>query len=129
LSDATYSQDYIGTQNSEFWNELCGTNAAKVLGIDEQTSDSLRRFDKWFFDFYPYLIPFIQKNSRNCSSFLEVGLGYGSLGQFLATDKGSSTGLDIAKNAVEMMKFRIEGLQRIPTVIHSDVLNCPFEDN
>lgn len=41
--------------NSKFWDELCGTNIAKVLGISDDSAESLHLFDKWFFDFYPYL--------------------------------------------------------------------------
>ena len=42
-------------KNMKFWEELCGTHMAKKLGITELNSESLARFDNWYFDFYPYL--------------------------------------------------------------------------
>ena len=45
--------------NSTFWNELCGSTLARRLGIKDSSAASLKLFDDWYFDFYPYLLPFV----------------------------------------------------------------------
>lgn len=129
LNDNETSSGLIGKKNSTFWDELCGTNAAIHLGIDTQSFSSLRKFDDWYFNFYPYLIPFTKKSLKESVRCLEIGLGYGSLGQFLATDKSFYVGMDISRNATEMMGFRLDGLELPGTVVHSDVLNSPFSND
>jgi SAM-dependent methyltransferase len=129
LHNEESSDGLVGAENSAFWDELCGSNAAIQLGIDAQDLTSLRKFDDWYFRFYPYLIPFVKRNLEGSTSCLEVGLGYGSLGQFLSTEMKIYTGMDISRNATEMMRFRLDGMGHPDTVVHSDVLNCPFEDD
>ena len=100
-------QEEISSKNSQFWDELCGTNLAKVLGIADSSSASLKKFDDWYFDFYPYLfdhIPFAQLNGRDV---LEVGLGYGTVSQRLAQAGAHYTGLDIANGPVSMVNHRL----------------------
>ena len=51
----------IDAENSAFWTTLCGTNFAKTIGVSDDLPASLKRFDDWYFAFYPYLfihIPF-----------------------------------------------------------------------
>ena len=51
----------VSKANSEFWNELCGSQLARSIGVIDDSSSSLRKFDNWYLDFYPYLeshIPF-----------------------------------------------------------------------
>jgi hypothetical protein len=73
------NQSDISSKNSNFWNELCGSQLAKYLGITDSSIESLKKFDDWYFGFYPYLyrhIPFEQLKNREV---LEVGLGYGTV--------------------------------------------------
>ncbi len=123
------SSDLLGKKNSAFWDELCGSNAAIQLGIDAQNPSSLLKFDDWYFKFYPYLIPFVKRNLKKSIHCLEIGLGYGSLGQFLSTEKSFYVGMDISKNATEMMRFRLAELGGPGTVVHSDALNSPFSND
>ncbi|MCX6130801.1 MAG: hypothetical protein NTX25_17295, partial [Proteobacteria bacterium] len=78
------SEDSIGSINAKFWNELCGTNLALRLGITDDSSRSLQIFDDWFFSFYPYLKPFLDRVLVGKQKILEVGLGYGSVSTYLA---------------------------------------------
>lgn len=103
----------ISSKNSDFWNELCGSQLAKSLGIMDSSKESLKKFDDWYFDFYPYLfehIPFEQLSGRDV---LEIGLGYGTVSQRLAEVGAIYTGLDIAAGPVLMVNHRLEqnGLQ------------------
>lgn len=75
----------ITKANSDFWNELCGTQWAKSIGVTDSKPESLKKFDDWYFDFYPYLltqhIPLAEFRDKD---ILEVGLGYGSVSQKIA---------------------------------------------
>lgn len=101
------SQENISTKNAEFWNELCGSQLAKTLGITDSSTESLKKFDDWYFDFYPYLfehIPFHQLKNRDV---LEIGLGYGTVSQRLAEAGAKYSGLDIAAGPVAMVNHRL----------------------
>lgn len=94
--------------NSEFWNEICGSNAARAMGLNELSVDSLNRFDEWYFGFYPYLKPFISGGVESGNRILEIGLGFGSVSQFLAQSGMNYRGIDIAGNPVDLVNFRFE---------------------
>jgi SAM-dependent methyltransferase len=97
----------ISSKNSKFWDELCGSQLAKVLGINDSSPESLKKFDDWYFDFYPYLythIPFEKMNGKNV---LDIGLGYGTVAQRIAEAGANYTGLDIARGPVAMVNHRL----------------------
>ena len=94
--DFSTPTDEPSVANAAFWDEACGTGAAKRLGIIDNSPRSLKRFDDWYFGFYPWLfmhIPFIEMQGLDV---LEVGLGYGTVAQRLAEWSARFTGLDIA---------------------------------
>lgn len=100
-------QSTISARNSEFWDELCGSALARSLGVTDSSKESLKRFDDWYFDFYPYLfhhIPFARLQGRRV---LEIGLGYGTVSQRLAEGGAIYTGLDIAPGPVAMVNHRL----------------------
>ena len=97
----------ISKQNEKFWNERCGSHLAKTLGITDSSKKKKKKFDDWYFDFYPYLfkhIPFDQFKNKNV---LEIGLGYGTVSQRLAEAGVIYTGLDIAAGPVSMVNHRL----------------------
>ncbi len=98
--------DEIARYNSEFWNEMCGSNQAKVLGITDLSPESLKKFDDWYFDFYPYLVreisPLLKKDLR----VLEVGLGFGSLTTLALHHGVKYQGIDIADGPVNLANLR-----------------------
>ena len=50
----------ISNANSKYWDECCGTGAAHDLGIKDASKKSLKIFDEWYFNYYPYLDEHIQ---------------------------------------------------------------------
>lgn len=114
--------------NARFWDELCGSNLARQLGIRDRAPESLHRFDEAYFAMYPYLLPLVRPERLAGRRVLEVGLGYGSLGQKLAAAAGSYTGLDIAAGPVEMMSHRLR-LAGLPgRAVQGSALEMPFPD-
>jgi 2-polyprenyl-3-methyl-5-hydroxy-6-metoxy-1,4-benzoquinol methylase len=119
-------QAEIDQKNSEFWDTLCGTNDAMLLGITDRSAPSLKKFDDWFFSFYPYLSRYIPYSEMRRKQVLEVGLGYGSAGQKIAEAGAHYTGLDIVEGPVEMINYRLHlnGLNGRATV--GSILDAPF---
>lgn len=97
----------IDKANMGFWDELCGTTFARALGIKDVSKDSLKHFDKAYFNFYPYLFKYVPLDRMAGKKVLEVGLGYGSLGQKIAEAGADYLGLDIAQGPVNMMNYRL----------------------
>jgi SAM-dependent methyltransferase len=122
-------QSEIDCKNSEFWNELCGTGLAKSLGIVDHSPSSLHRFDEAYLGLYPYLLPIIRPDRMSGKNVLEIGLGYGTLGQKLVQNGANYCGLDIAPNAVRMTNLRIQlqGLSGHARV--GSALEMPFADH
>ena len=122
----------ISEENSKFWDQLCGTVAAvNLLGIKDDSAESLKIFDDWFYDFYPYLEKHIPIEKFGNKEVLEIGLGYGSVGQKIACSKAKTyTGLDIAAGPVSMMNHRIrqQGVTDKAKAIQGDILNAPIDD-
>jgi len=123
------SDESQSLQNASFWDELCGTNLARQLGIDDKSPASLRRFDEWFFNFYPYLISFIDHSIDGSKSVLEVGLGYGSVASYIAQSHYQYTGLDIAQGPVSMCQFRLQMDGLAGEALVGDALDAPFADD
>ena len=125
---STPAQLEVDAHNAEFWNTLCGTNLARQLGISDSSRQSLRKFDDWYFAFYPYLsnyIPFTEMRGRRV---LEVGLGYGTVGQRIAENGADYTGLDIATGPVEMVNYRLRLCGLPGRAQRGNILRAPFDD-
>lgn len=118
----------VDQQNAAYWNELCGSGMARALGIDAVTPESLKRFDDAYLAYYPYLLAHVQPDQLAGRQVLEVGLGYGTLGQHLAAAGADYTGLDIAAGPVAMLNDRLR-LAGLPgRAIQGSVLACPLPD-
>jgi SAM-dependent methyltransferase len=122
----TTPQDNVSHKNSEFWNELCGSQLAKVLGIVDSKPESLKKFDDWYFDFYPYLFDHIPFQDMKGKDVLEIGLGYGTVAQRLAETGCNYTGLDIAAGPVHMVNHRIEQNNLSGKAVQGSALEPPF---
>jgi SAM-dependent methyltransferase len=120
-------QAVIDGMNSKFWNEPCGTQLAKVLGIEDDSPASLQRFDEAFFATYPYLLPKIIRPDRLAGrDVLEIGLGYGSVSQQIAGAGARYTGLDIAAGAVRMANLRMQLHGFAGRALQGTALQLPF---
>ena len=122
------NQQAIDRSNAEFWNTLCGWGKAREAGITGESEDDLGRFDEVYFAFYPYLCRYVPRDLSG-KKLLEVGLGYGTLGQLLAERGADYFGVDIAAAPVAVMRQRLRRLS-LPEdrVRQGSVLELPFED-
>jgi SAM-dependent methyltransferase len=121
-------QHSIDARNADFWNTLCGSWAAQAIGVTDDSVQSLRRFDDWFFAFYPYLDAHLPFQTLRDRRVLEVGLGYGTVAQRIAESGADYTGLDIAPGPVEMVnhRMRIHGFSGRARC--GSILNAPFSE-
>jgi SAM-dependent methyltransferase len=119
----------VASRNTEFWDELCGTALARSLGVTDSSPASLRRFDDWYFGFYPYLERHIPFSALSGKRVLEVGLGYGSVSQRLAERGAVYQGLDIAAGPVAMVNHRLRQKGLSGSAQQGTVLDCPFDDD
>jgi SAM-dependent methyltransferase len=122
------SQQAVDAQNAAFWETLCGWNLAQSAGITGRGEDDLRRFDDLYFGFYPYLQSYVPEDFGG-KKVLEVGLGYGTLGQLIASRNADYYGADIAEGPVANMRRRLSWLG-LPEdhAVQASVLELPFED-
>lgn len=119
-------QSDISSKNSEFWNEPCGAYVGKSLGITDSSKESFKKFDDWYFTYYPYLfdhIPFLNFKGKD---ILEVGLGYGTVSQRLAESGARYSGLDIARGPVDMVNHRLKQAGLPGKATEGSILEPPF---
>jgi SAM-dependent methyltransferase len=122
------SQELLDRSNAEFWDTLCGSNFAQSVGITGREPEDLRRFDAAYLSRYPYLARYVPHDLTG-KEVLEVGLGYGTLGQLLAERGADYHAADIAPGPVAMMRKRLEWLGRPrENVRQASVLALPWED-
>jgi SAM-dependent methyltransferase len=122
------SQSAVDTQNAAFWDTLCGSNLAQEAGITGRGEDDLRRFDELYLGFYPYLERYVPQDFGD-KKVLEVGLGYGTLGQLIASRNADYYGADIAEGPVANMRRRLAWLGRPEDhAVQASVLELPFAD-
>lgn len=124
-------QGDVDRKNSEFWDELCGSGLAKSLNIDAITVESLKRFDAAYLEIYPYLDRYVLNENLSEKKVLEIGLGYGTLSQLIASTGCDYFGLDIATNPVKMVQYRLSQLgkkNKESQVIVGSALSIPHYD-
>jgi SAM-dependent methyltransferase len=128
ILSARMEQQTVDQKNAAFWDTLCGWNMASEAGITGDSADDLRRFDELYLNFYPYLKGYVP-DSLEGKRVLEVGLGFGTLGQVLASRGGEYYGVDIASGPVAVMGRRLAWLgQPEDNAQEASVLELPFED-
>jgi SAM-dependent methyltransferase len=122
------SQQAVDAQNAAFWDTLCGWNLAQRAGITGRAEDDLRRFDELYLGFYPYLSGYVAQDFGG-KKVLEVGLGYGTLGELIASRNADYYGADIAEGPVAIMRRRLSWLG-LPEdhAVQASVLELPFAD-
>src|SRR5262245_36577472 len=125
-------QKEIDRKNSEFWDTLCGTTFAQSLGVTDHSLGSLKRFDDWYFAFYPYLFIHIPFEDMKGTDVLEAGLGYGTVSQRIAESGARYCGLDIAPGPVGMVHHRLRqagllGRVRQGTILATDFADASFD--
>lgn len=99
-------QAAIDRRNAAFWDELCGSTLARQLRVTDRSPANLKRLDLAYLEMYQYLDNYLPTTFRG-ERVLEIGLGYGTVGQVLAERGADYHGLDIASGPVEMMRYRL----------------------
>ena len=120
--------EQITAENSSYWNYLCGSHDARALGIETIDTDSLRRFDEWYFTFYPYLKQIIGSTVKESASVIEIGLGFGSVAEWLGRRQAAYVGVDIASAPVQLANLRLLNVLQAKS-IQSDVMVLPFQSD
>jgi len=118
----------IDAANAKFWDELCGSQIATQFGIKDRSDASLKIFDDAYFSYYPYLLRRVPVAAMAGKTVLEIGLGYGTLGQKIAEHCAYYNGLDIAQGPVDMMNTRLRMLGLAGEARQGNMLHCPFPD-
>jgi len=128
MNSNDHSQEVTDKKNAEFWDVLCGSQLADQLGIKDNSAASLKKFDDWYFDFYPYLYTHIPFTALEGKKVLDVGLGYGTLAQKIAESGADYYGLDIAEGPVNMANLRFSRGDYQARAIQGNILEAPFGD-
>jgi SAM-dependent methyltransferase len=120
----------IQQSNAAYWDEPCGTTRLDHLGLSarDTSPSALGAFDKFFFEFYPYLHRYIPFDALQGKDVLEVGLGMGSVSQRIAESGARFRGLDIARGPVDLVNIRLQRLGFAETAQQGSILQAPFAD-
>lgn len=123
-------QNRLDLENAGFWDELCGSGLARSLGITKITPASLAQFDAAYMSHYPYLARYLDALEVEGRKVLEIGLGFGTVGQILAERDAQYHGADIAAGPVAMMRDRLRwlGRARDGSVVQASALELPWEE-
>jgi len=121
----------VSDRNAAFWDELCGSHLARQLGVVDASPESLARFDEAYLGLYPYLLGYFPAEQVAGRRLLEIGLGYGTLGEALARRGADYHGIDIAAGPVGMLRARLERIAgaRPEQVQQGSALALPFPDD
>jgi SAM-dependent methyltransferase len=119
----------IDLENSIFWNDICGSYLAKDLGIADDSPASLKKYDDFYLDYYPYLLKHVPVDTFQGKKVMEVGLGYGTLSQKIAENCAEYRGLDIAAGPVNLVNKRVSHLKVEGGAQVGSIKDCPFPDS
>ena len=97
-----------------------------MLGVSGNDLASLKKYDDWYLQYYPYLDRYIDFASLRDRDVLEVGLGYGTVGQKVAESGARYTGLDIAKGPVDGLNHRLAQSGLPGRALQGSILEPPF---
>lgn len=125
------AQSRLDDENAAFWDMICGSSLAKHLGIEKLDRASLRLFDSSFSEIYPYLRKYLGTAAIRNGKVLEIGLGFGTVGQILHDAGADYHGLDIASAPVELMNYRLSaaGPYDRGKLKVGSAFNIPFADS
>ena len=94
--------------NATFWDNWCQSYNSGDIVLDEITPSALEGYDRGYLDYYPYLLRRIRVDDMRGQRVLEVGLGFGTLGQKIVEAGADYLGMDVAGNSVDLMNHRMQ---------------------
>ena len=120
----------LDRQNEEFWDELCGSALAQQHGLVGRDQQTLEAFDRVYLAYYPYLLSYVDRFHLAGRRVLEIGLGYGTLGQAIMRRGAEYHGLDISPGPVSMMRHRLAlgGAPNDERIVQGSAAAIPFDD-
>ena len=104
----TNIKNHLDHQNARFWSEPCGIQAFQQLKKHSEEANQVFEFDRWYFEFYPYLFKYLESLSLRDADVLEIGIGMGTVSRYLSTRAKNLTCLDIAPGAIANVKPSID---------------------
>jgi len=128
----TAPQTAAQQESMDFWNRWCSSYSNGVIELHEITPDALAAYDRAYLQYYPYLLRRIRPEEMAGKRVLEVGLGFGTLGQRIAEAGAEYLGLDVAQNQVDLMNYRMEihgltGTARRMDFLRNDLPDASFD--
>jgi ubiquinone/menaquinone biosynthesis C-methylase UbiE len=116
--------------NKDFWNELCGSNLFIHLELKDVSRESLKIFDDYYFNMYPYLKTYVSEDKLKNKTVLEIGLGFGTLSEYMFKTAKNYVGVDYSDNPVNMVNDRINtlGFSNSAYAVQGDARELKFED-
>lgn len=119
----------LDERNARFWDMLCGWSMAQAIGVTGDEREDLMRFDRAYLSYYPYLARYVDDDLTD-RRVLEVGLGFGTLGQIIVERGAEYHGVDIAAEPVSLMKrrFGLAGVGDPDRVVNASALALPYDD-
>jgi SAM-dependent methyltransferase len=126
IAGSASSSPALDQKNVDFWSQLCGSKQAQQIGVTDFSPRSLKKFDDWYFNFYPYLFLHIPFTEMADLDVLEIGLGYGTVSQRLAEWGARYTGLDITPGAADLVNRRLRQAGLAGEARVGSILDAPF---
>ncbi len=99
---------------------------AKSIGIRGDSPEDLAKYDRFYFEYYPYLWPFVSQIDLPSSRVLEIGLGFGTVGERLSQEAKSYVGLDLSSGPVSMLSYRQRLRDLKSRAVVGNALTLPF---
>jgi SAM-dependent methyltransferase len=111
-----------------FWNNWCQSYDSEEIVLNEITPSSLESYDRAYLSYYPYLLQRVRPAEMAGKRVLEIGLGFGTLGQKIAEAGADYLGMDVASNQVNMMNYRLDLISSPGRAVRADFLKNKLAD-
>ena len=103
----------IRKDNSIYWNEPCGIVQADRMNLSIQQNEDFKEYDEWYLEFYPYLLPYLEKLDLKNKVCLEIGIGMGTISRVLAKRVQQLDLVDIAAEPLQLAQRAFSGAKNV----------------
>jgi SAM-dependent methyltransferase/glycosyltransferase involved in cell wall biosynthesis len=112
-----------------FWNNWCQSYNSEEIVLNEITPSSLESYDRAYLSYYPYLLQRVRPAEMAGKRVLEIGLGFGTLGQKIAEAGADYLGMDVASNQVDLMNYRLDLISSSGRAVRANFLKNKLADD